>query len=253
MSKTSKLALLVAFILAGETAEGESVKPLSNSGSPTGPRIQFENPIFDFGKMKSGDPARHTFFFTNSGDSLLVISNVQTQCGCTTAGEWTRRVEPGGSGSIPVQFNTLNYGGQVLKTVTVSCNDPKQASITLQMKGTVWKPIDVQPTFAIVNIPADATNSVSTTVRILNNMDELLILSDPKACNKMFTTQLKTNVAGRDFSLVISAVPPFEQLKSQCAIKMKSSSSNLPPISVWANLQKASVSQTNLVFVPGPK
>src|SRR5262245_19519889 len=60
-----------------------------------GPRIHFQTPVYDFGKIKSGDPAKYTFIFTNVGDAVLILTNVQPQCGCTTAGEWSRRVEPG--------------------------------------------------------------------------------------------------------------------------------------------------------------
>jgi len=256
ISNTSKpTLLLLPLMLACGLAEAESTKAESNITALIGPRIRFANPVFDFGKVKSGEPARHTFFFTNCGDSLLVISNVQPQCGCTTAGEWTRNVEPGGFGSVPIQFNTLNYNGQVLKNVTILCNDNTQPPLRLQIKGHVWKPIEVQPAFAVLNIPADATNAVSTTVHIVNNMDEPLTLSNPEPTNKMLRTQLKTNIANRDFSLVITAVPPFEQPKSQWQVKLESSSTNLPPINVWANVQpqKIPVSQTNVVFVPHPK
>src|SRR5436190_15616324 len=59
------------------------------------PKIQFATPIYDFGKMKVGEPVKWEFVFTNTGTALLEITGVQPGCGCTTAGEWTRKVEPG--------------------------------------------------------------------------------------------------------------------------------------------------------------
>src|SRR2546421_644196 len=67
--------------------------------SAIGPKIQFETPTYDFGKTKAGDPVKHTFIFTNTGDAALELTAVQPSCGCTAAGEWTKRVEPGKTGT----------------------------------------------------------------------------------------------------------------------------------------------------------
>ena len=70
-----------------------------------GPKIQFETQLYEFGRVRAGDPVKYTYVFTNTGDALLVLNNVQPQCGCTAAGEWTKQVEPGQTGKIPIQFN----------------------------------------------------------------------------------------------------------------------------------------------------
>ncbi len=75
------------------------------------PKIVFATPVYDFGKVKSGDPVKYTYVFTNTGDATLTLSDVHPSCGCTTAGDWTRQVEPGKTGAIPVQFNSAAYGG----------------------------------------------------------------------------------------------------------------------------------------------
>src|SRR5215831_12803038 len=76
--------------------------PATNAG---GGKIQFEMPNYDFGKSKAGDPVKYTFVFTNIGTETLEIKNVRPGCGCTTAGEWTKKVEPGKTGTIPIQVN----------------------------------------------------------------------------------------------------------------------------------------------------
>src|SRR5215475_7215268 len=59
-----------------------------------GPKIKFEEPLYDFGKVQSGTVVKHTYIFTNIGDEALEIKGVQPQCGCTAANDWTKRVEP---------------------------------------------------------------------------------------------------------------------------------------------------------------
>src|SRR6266446_5017517 len=156
---TRRLVSVCSLLAAGTEILFAQQAPPAPTPAPTapvtigaiGPKIQFQTPVYDFGKVKSGDPVKYTFIFTNSGDELLILTNVQPSCGCTTAGDWSRKVEPGQTGTIPIQFNSANYSGQVMKTVTVTSNDKSKPSFGLQIKGTVWKPIDVQPSFAVMN------------------------------------------------------------------------------------------------------
>ena len=39
-------------------------------------KIQFETTTYEFGKIKTGDPARHDFIFTNTGFSTLQVLDV---------------------------------------------------------------------------------------------------------------------------------------------------------------------------------
>ena len=118
-------------------------------------------------KVSSGEVVKHEFVFTNIGTATLEIKDVRPGCGCTTAGTWDKLVEPGKTGKIPLQFNSANFGGAVLKQATVTCNDPGQSNVTLQIKGTVWKAIDVTPTMAVFTAPASirVPNAVTTRMQ----------------------------------------------------------------------------------------
>ena len=102
-----------------------------------GPKIQFATPVYDFGRIKSGEPVKHTYVFTNTGDRLLIIKSVQPGCGCTTVGEWTKQAEPGQTGSIPIQFNTSGYNGPVTKHADghLQCHEPAYAVPSTQIHG----------------------------------------------------------------------------------------------------------------------
>src|ERR1035441_7803210 len=171
---------LVMFGAAVAEAQQTSAPPatVTSSTNAVGPRMQFAMPVYDFGKMRAGDPIKYTFVFTNTGDQSLILTAVQPQCGCTTAGEWTKQVEPGQTGSIPIQVNTLGYNGGVVKQVTVTCNVKTQPTLFLQLKGTLYKPIDFSPLMAVINIPPDS-EAGSVVVTITNNTDEPLVLASP--------------------------------------------------------------------------
>lgn len=87
-----------------------------------GPRITFEEKVFDFGDIYQGDQVKHLFTFENSGDAPLIITNVQTTCGCT-ATDWPRDpIPPGNSGSLTVKFNSTGKMGRQNKIVTIVSN-----------------------------------------------------------------------------------------------------------------------------------
>src|SRR5579859_2168118 len=153
-------ALLAALpALAAEPAP--SATAAASTGPPVGaepapdPHIAFDQTSYDFGKVETGELVKHTFYFTNTGNQLLEVRDVRPSCGCTTAGAWDKQVEPGKSGIIPVQFNSIGYGGAVHKTVTVVCNDPANSNAVLNVTGTVWRPVDVLPAFASFNFGPD--------------------------------------------------------------------------------------------------
>jgi uncharacterized protein YxeA len=60
--------LIAAALTAGALAAQER----------TGPRIEFKQERYDFGKVTEGDQAVHVFEFTNTGDAVLEIQKVQT-------------------------------------------------------------------------------------------------------------------------------------------------------------------------------
>src|SRR5437899_6300717 len=143
--KTLTFAVLMAsanLILAREQppAPVPAAPPTPAAATPEtagGPKIALATNAYDFGRVSAGDPVKYTFVFTNIGNQLLEVTHVQPQCGCTTAGDWTHKVEPGQAGTIPLQFNSANYNGPVTKNITVTCNDKSQATFTLQLKGTI--------------------------------------------------------------------------------------------------------------------
>src|SRR5207249_588845 len=77
------------------------------------------------------------------------------------------------------------------------------------LKGTIWKPIDVSPNFAMLNSFAESLTVVTNVVRIVNNMEDPLTLAAPQSSNPAFRAELKTNQVGKEFQLVISTVPPL--------------------------------------------
>src|SRR5436190_6457142 len=189
--KTTLLTLLMAAGAFGSVADSPaqaqepSPKPGATAAPPGGasPKIQFAEMVYDFGKVSSGEVVKHSFVFTNVGKATLEIKDVRPGCGCTTAGTWDKEVEPGKTGSIPLQFNSANFGGTILKQATVTCNDLSQTNVVLQIKGTVWKAIEIAPSMAVFNVSSETQTNDTKIVRIVSNLEEPLVLSDLECTN----------------------------------------------------------------------
>lgn len=106
-----------------------------------GPKIKFNEELWDFGKTKEGKVLSHIFVLKNTGDAPLLIKRVTTSCGCAAALVSDKEVLPGREGEIKVTLNTRGYSGEISKFIQVESNDSAQPQIQL----TVSAAIDVPP------------------------------------------------------------------------------------------------------------
>ncbi len=198
------------------------------------PRIEFDSMILDFGKVEAGQVIQHDFIFTNTGNQTLEIRDVRPTCGCTIAGQWDKEVQPGKFGRIPVKFNSADYSSSILKTVIVLSNDPVNTNVVLQLKGMVWKPFEVAPVGLIFASSLDSLTNQTRTVRITNNLDESLSLSEPTCDDRAFRAALKTVRPGKEFELQVTFTPPFSTTNLISVITLRTSSTNAPLITIQA-------------------
>lgn len=253
----STVALLVAVAAGGNLPAEPAAAAPSPAGvtRPPGPRIRFASTVYDFGRAMSGTQIEHDFAFTNTGDALLEIQGVYPSCHCTVAKPWTRRVEPGGTGIIPLVFDSSRFNGRIERTANVVWNDSTQPDLRLQIQGTLWKPLEVSPQIAVVKVVQDSPTNPAATVTILSNLEEPVTLSDPVYTNAAFAAELKTLRPGREFQLVLRAVPPFRQGAVEGTILLKTSSTNMPAVEVTAVVivqPGFSVTPQQITLPPGP-
>jgi hypothetical protein len=199
-----------------------------------GPNIQFQATTYDFGKVKQGEVVRHDYIFTNTGNAVLEILGVKPGCGCTTAGTWDKTVDPGKTGSIPLQFNSAGFGGTVSKSATVTCNVTGHSNLVLVLSGNVWRPVEITPTMAMFQIDGENQTNQTKVLKILSNIDEPISITEVTNSNKSFSAEVKTIKEGKEFELHITAEPPFTQPTTFSQISIKTSSPQVPPLHVTA-------------------
>lgn len=87
------------------------------------PVMSFKETTHDFGSIKDGEVVKHTFTFTNTGQSPLVIESATSTCGCTVPEVPKEPVAPGAEGKLEVEFNSAGKGGtQQMKVISIKAN-----------------------------------------------------------------------------------------------------------------------------------
>jgi len=112
---------------------------LTNAQTTTatnGSEITFKKLVHDYGNVSQGADGNCEFLFTNTGNEPLILSNVQTSCGCTVPSWPKEPIMPGKKGTIKVNYTKMNIVGTISKQITVYSN-AKNGTIVLSIKGTV--------------------------------------------------------------------------------------------------------------------
>ena len=99
--------------------------------------FKFEKETYDFGKIPQGKPVSYEFKFTNVGTEPLIITKVESSCGCTIPKYTNAPIKPGEAGSISVTFNAAQ-AAPFSKSVTIRSN-AKTPLKSLYIKGEVVK------------------------------------------------------------------------------------------------------------------
>jgi hypothetical protein len=120
-----KLILLFTLFLGATVAV--------NAQSKTA-EFKFDKESHNFGRVVLGTPVSVDFKFTNVGDEPLIISKVETSCGCTVPQYTQTPVKKGEAGLIKVTFNPAGAPLPFSKIVTITSN-AKTTTKVLYIKG----------------------------------------------------------------------------------------------------------------------
>lgn len=136
-----RIVVMLAFFLMGGFAMAQDSKaPVENDKiNLDGPYIAFTESVYDFKEIYQGDKVEHIFEFENTGNKPLIISNVQTTCGCTVPAWPKEAIAPGAKEQIKVVFNSRGKMSKQNKVITIisnASNNPERIRLT----GTVLPP-----------------------------------------------------------------------------------------------------------------
>jgi hypothetical protein len=230
--------IVSAGVLAAQTVPAQpAAAPIpapaaTNAPQPLGPRMKFLTNEYDFGKIVSGEQVKYAFVVSNAGDQTLVISRVAPGCHCTSVLNHCDKVEPGKTGEISLQFDSGAFHGPITRSIAVTSNDKIAPVQTVYLKGTIWRPIEVNPQFAYITVGSETASNASTIVHISVQYDKPVTLSDPTSVNGAFKAELKPITPGKEYDLTIYAMPPLPPGSTTGTIAVKTSLTNMPVLNV---------------------
>lgn len=142
MKKLIALACMCVFALGVsaqekkvEKAKTSTQKPQKGQKSPKAqkPTVEFKTLVIERNDIAYGADETFTFEFKNNGKTPVIVSNVQTSCGCTTAEKPTEPVQAKKTGKISVKYDTKRVG-PFTKTITVTTNVGEPIVLTIKGK-----------------------------------------------------------------------------------------------------------------------
>lgn len=139
-------------VLKDQSKEQEIRDYIKSKAPDNPPKIEIENPIYNLGTISQADGVvSTTFTIKNTGGSDLIIDNMDTSCGCTSASiiykgqegpkfsmsmhgdnpeDYSLTIPPGESAQLKVYYDTMAHGKQkkpemrITREVTIISNDP---------------------------------------------------------------------------------------------------------------------------------
>lgn len=134
------------------------------------PKIQLNRTKIDLGTIYQGETKTIHLVVGNSGNKPLMISRIETSCGCTSAKKSVPTLAPGSLDTIEVSFNPNGFDGKIIKTVTIQSNDPSKPYVDATITGTVTMELEVVPKMSLLNFGTSRVGIPSTASFVFKNI-----------------------------------------------------------------------------------
>jgi len=179
--------------------------------------------IQDWGKVKpKDDPLKATIKIKNEGNEMLKITDVRPGCGCTTAPLDKKELNPGEMASMDVTLKLGATSGMMTKSITISSNDPQNATKVLYLKADVVRPIQILPTqyFSFGEMTIGTKSEAKLIIKNTSTQD--IVLSDFETVAGISLNLTKpTTIPGGGEVELIAKVTPNEKGYFNGVVKMK--------------------------------
>jgi len=204
------LAAALPTATAADAQPPATAPAATRPADPNAPVITVDNADHDFGTIWAGPVLEHVFKITNAGKSALEIKAVRPQCGCTKAGDYPTRLEPGATGDFAFKLQSVTLRGAFAKSITVESNDPVTPQLRLVLKGHCKQLVEVTPPSAnFGNFFGEDVAPV--TLKVTNNSDkpaQIALATQP--AEGAFQFDLKETEPGRQWDLVVAPTRPIK-------------------------------------------
>jgi len=168
---------------------------------PTYGQLVFDQPEQSFKARPEQEMIIAKYRFTNAGKELVKIENVQTSCGCTTAGLKKTEYAPGESGEIEAKFSFGGRIGKQEKAIRVTTAQAREQPTILRLLVDIEDPIQIQPELVFWRVgERPNTKKIQITVAGNSSVKILSVASD----NPSIKAQLSEVKPGKEYEIEIT-------------------------------------------------
>lgn len=193
------------------------------------PNIEFEETVYDFGKVRSEEIVTHTYILRNTGAKSLTISKVNACCGVRAslvpkAGRWPPEViPPGEEGEVRVTYYRTSGEGSRSKTIRIHSDDPDEPIVELKLKGVIQPPpVSVNPGEVWFGDVAQG-EEVSKELRVLGTEAGELKSVSVESSTPYLATHVSEITEGKESGFIVNVVlspeAPAGQLRERLEVK----------------------------------
>lgn len=101
------------------------------------PGVYFEQDVYECGNVLVDQVYHYTFNVRNNSNNEVLITKLQTSCGCTAAKPESDKIPAGGSTAINVSIDTKARPGTFLGQIAVQTDNAEYPLVTTQIKAEV--------------------------------------------------------------------------------------------------------------------
>jgi len=100
------------------------------------PVLTVDNQFYNFGTLKKTDKKIYYLSYQNTGKSNLIITSVESDCGCVTAQWSSNPLTPGSKNEIELSFDPKNESGELAPSIVITSN-AEVTKTTFRLKAIV--------------------------------------------------------------------------------------------------------------------
>jgi len=163
------------------------------------PKITFEKVIHNFGNVSPATTHICEFNFTNTGDGILEIAEVEKTCSCTPFVLAKQEYAPGEKGSLQVGFYSDTQLGRTTKPIYIYSNDEANPEVELAIKANVMAKIDYEPKELDLRLMQPNANCPTITIRSLDNQPFSIVSFE--STNDCISLDYNPSIQARQFVL----------------------------------------------------
>lgn len=201
------------------------------------PRIEFDQTVYDFGKVTNAQQLKGKFTFRNTGEGLLTVDKPKPSCGCTVAGVKPDKLEQGQSGELEFTLTIPASRGALVKQIYVTSNDPTNARVALTVKADHQPLYESQPQYLNVNMRFDTATNVTVLIKRTDNQELKVTKMEANAKKVVPTLKPKDPAKPQEQAVTLTIEPPGKPQRFSDYVRFYLDGSETPQVSAWVNVK----------------